>query len=128
LTLTPVDNPLTPDDFVYISVKPFSEEIARIDDFYSSERNRVSLILALVIGGGIVFIFLITFFILRRMIYKQITQPIDELTGMAEEVMEGNLDVEIAVREGKEFETLKRAFKEMIGSVRSMLGKSVGRE
>jgi methyl-accepting chemotaxis protein len=107
LTLTPVDNPLTADDFTFIAVKPFGEEIARIDDFYSSERNRATLILVLVMAGGIVLIFLITFFILRRMIYKQITEPIDELTGIAEEVMEGNLDVEIVVREGEEFETLK---------------------
>jgi len=127
ITLVPLENPLTTADFVQIGIRPFDEEIARIDDFYSSERNRLTLILALVMGIGIILVFLITFFILRRMIQKQITQPIDELTSMAGEVMEGNLDVEIDVREGEEFETLKRAFKEMVGSIRSMLERSVGK-
>jgi len=117
-----------PTEYIFLGIRPFAEEIARIDDFYSSERNRVTWILALVIGGGIVLIFLITFFILRRMIYKQITQPIDELTAVAGEVMDGNLDVEIDVREGEEFETLKRAFTQMLVSIRDVLNKSIGKE
>ena len=117
-----------PSEYVFLGIRPFDEEIARIDDFYSSERNRLTWILALVIGGGIVLIFLITFLILQRMINKQITQPIDELTAAAGEVMEGNLDVEINIREGEEFETLKRAFREMLTSIRDILNKSMGRE
>ncbi len=128
VTLIPLKNPLTPDEIVFVALRPFQEEAVRINDFYTSERNRVTLILALVVGGGIVLVFLITFFILRRMIYKQITEPIDELTSMAGEVMDGNLDVNIDVREGEEFETLKRAFKEMVGSIRSMVEKSIGGE
>jgi len=117
-----------PTEYIFLGIRPFAEEIARIDDFYSSERNRVTWILALVIGGGVVLIFLITFYILQRMISKQITQPIDELTAAAGEVMDGNLDVEINVREGEEFETLKRAFKQMLVSIRDVLNKSMGRE
>lgn len=117
-----------PMEYVFMAVRPFDEEIARIDDFYNSERNRLTWILALVIGGGIVLIFLITFFILQRMIHKQITRPIDELTAVAGEVMDGNLDVEIDIREGEEFETLKRAFREMLTSIRDVLNKSMGRE
>ncbi|MBN2026953.1 MAG: HAMP domain-containing protein [Actinobacteria bacterium] len=117
-----------PTEYIFLGIRPFAEEIARIDDFYSSERNRVTWILALVIGGGIVLIFLITFFILQRMINKQITRPIDELTAVAGEVMDGNLDVEIDIREGEEFETLKRAFREMLVSIRDVLNKSIGKE
>ena len=72
-------------------------------------------------------VFLITFFILKRMIYKQITQPIDELTAVAGEVMDGNLDLEIDIREGEEFETLKRAFLEMLESILTVVNKSIGK-
>ncbi|MEW6554236.1 MAG: HAMP domain-containing protein [Actinomycetota bacterium] len=126
VTLIELKDPITGGTFAFIGIRPFGEEIARIDSFYSNERSRMTLILALVIGFGIILVFVITFFILRRMIYKQITKPIDELTGVAAEVMDGNLDVEIEVREGEEFETLKRAFREMIGSIRSMVNRSLG--
>jgi len=59
---------------------------------------------------------------------KRITRPIDELSAAAEEVMEGNLDVEIEVRRGEEFEGLKRAFKDMVESFRRYIAKSVGEE
>jgi nitrogen fixation/metabolism regulation signal transduction histidine kinase len=126
ITLNPLNTPFSSTTLGFVGLIPFQEKIDQINDFYSSERNRATLILALVIGGGIILIFLITFFILRRMIRTQITEPIDELTGVAGEVMEGNLDVDIEVREGEDFETLKRAFKEMIGSIRSMLERSLG--
>ena len=128
ITLNQLNTPFSSSTLGFVGMRPFHEEIAHINDFYNSERSRTILFLALVIGVGIILIFLITFFILRRMIYKQITQPVDELTGVAGEVMEGNLDVEIEVREGEEFETLKRAFKEMLGSIRSMLDRSMGKE
>jgi nitrogen fixation/metabolism regulation signal transduction histidine kinase len=128
INLNQLNTPFSSSTLGFVGTRPMQEEIEHINSFYDSERNRVTLILALVIGGGIILIFLITFFILRRMIYKQITQPIDELTGVAGEVMEGNLDVEIDIREGEEFETLKRAFKEMLGSIRSMLERSMGKE
>jgi methyl-accepting chemotaxis protein len=107
-----------------IGIRPMHEEISHMDSFYEEERTKVTLILALVIGIGIVLVILITFFILRMLIRRQITQPIDELAGVAGEVMEGNLDVEIEVRKGEEFEVLKRAFKEMVESLRSIMERA----
>lgn len=127
LTLGRLNTPFSTTTLGFIAMRPFQEEVAHINDFYNSEKNRVTLILALVIGIGIILIFVITFFVLKRMIRNQITRPIDELAGVAGEVMEGNLDVDIEVNEGEEFEILKRAFKEMIGSIRSMLDRSMGK-
>jgi hypothetical protein len=42
--------------------------------------------------------------------------------------MEGNLDVEIIVREGEDFEGLKRVFKQMVDSIRLMIERSTGEE
>ena len=107
---------------------PMHDAVVDIQEFYNSEKNRASLILALIIGGTILFVILITFFVLSYLIRKQITEPIEELSAAAEEVMEGNLDVEIEVREGEEFEGLKRAFKEMVENFRKYIAKSTGEE
>jgi nitrogen fixation/metabolism regulation signal transduction histidine kinase len=125
ITLNPLNTPFSTTTLGFVAIRPFYEEIARIDSFYTGERSKVTLLIALVIGIGIVLVFLITFLILRRMIRRQITEPIDELANMAGEVMEGNLEVEINIQEGEEFETLKRAFKEMVNSIKSMLERSL---
>ena len=111
-----------------VAVRPMSEDVAEITDFYSDEKTTLNILLGLVIGGSIIIVMLISFFVLRYLIAKQITEPIDELSAAAEEVMEGNLDVQIEVRKGEEFEGLKRAFKEMVESFREYIAKSVGEE
>jgi nitrogen fixation/metabolism regulation signal transduction histidine kinase len=68
---------------------------------------------------------IISFFILSLMLRKRITEPIDELAATAEEVMQGNLDVEVAVHEGGEFEGLEGAFKEMVEDFRRFIARSM---
>ncbi len=104
------------------------EAVADINDFYDSERKRASLIVGLIVGCSVILVILITFFVLSMLIRRQITAPIDELSAAAEQVMEGDLDVEIEIRQGEEFEGLKRAFKEMVESFRKYIAKSVGEE
>jgi methyl-accepting chemotaxis protein len=124
VSLIPLKNPYTADNLL-LAIRPFHNEVARIDDFQSGEKNRLTLILVLVIAGGTILIFLVTFFILRRMIYKQITKPVYELASAAGEVMEGNLDVEIEVHKGEEFESLKNAFREMLKTIRDIVNRSL---
>ena len=71
---------------------------------------------------------IITFFVLSYLIRRRITEPIEELAAAAGEVMEGNLDVEIKVHEGGNFEVLERAFKAMVEDWRTYIAKSVGEE
>jgi nitrogen fixation/metabolism regulation signal transduction histidine kinase len=107
----------------FVSMK---EAVADINDFYDSERTRSTVIIALIVGGSILLIILITFFVLSYLIRRQITEPIDTLVSAAGEVMEGNLDVEVEVHEGGDFENLERAFKEMVNSIRTYISKSTG--
>jgi methyl-accepting chemotaxis protein len=115
-------------DITHISVIPMQEKIDSINAFYENERNGISLTLGLVVLISIIVIVLITFFVLNYLIRKRITEPVDELAAAAEEVMKGNLDVDIAVHEGGEFEGLERAFKEMVESFRKYIAKSTGQE
>ena len=115
-------------DITHISVIPMQEKIDSINAFFDSERNGISLTLGLVVLISIIVIVLITFFVLNYLIRKRITEPVDELAAAAEEVMKGNLDVDIAVHEGGEFEGLERAFKEMVESFRKYIAKSTGQE
>ena len=109
-----------------LGVKPMAESIASIEDFYGKESRATSLILGLVVGISLFVVIIIVYLILSYLIRKRITEPIDELATSAEEVMIGNLDVEIKVREGSEFEGLAKAFKEMVDGIRKLIDKSVG--
>lgn len=104
------------------------EAVADINAYYRSEKDRAIVIIALVVAVSVLLAILITFFVLSLLIRRQITGPIEELSAAAERVMEGDLDVEIRVRKGEEFEGLKRAFKEMVESFRKYIAKSVGEE
>lgn len=107
---------------------PMHDEITAVNQFYDNERNTTNAIMGAVVVGSIIIVILIVFFVLSYLIRKRITEPIDELSAVAEEVMKGNFDVEIRIREGEEFEGLKRAFKEMVESFRKYIAKSVGEE
>ena len=115
-------------ELVGLGIKPMHQEIKAINDFYDEEKRNTNLFLLAVVGGSIIGVILVTFTLLSYLIHKRITEPIDELSAAAEEVMEGNLDVEIEVRKGEEFEGLKRAFKAMVESFRKILARSVGEE
>jgi nitrogen fixation/metabolism regulation signal transduction histidine kinase len=116
----------TGSDSVVYTVKNMEEKVAVLDDFFSDEQSNINLVMGLVIFGSIIVVILITFFILSYMIRKRITDPVDELVAAAEQINEGNLDVEIQVHEGGDFEGLERAFKQMVDSWREYIDKSVG--
>ncbi|MBN1290073.1 MAG: methyl-accepting chemotaxis protein [Actinobacteria bacterium] len=56
---------------------------------------------------------------------KQITDPIDELMVIANDVMEGDLEVQVKIRIGEELESRKIAFNRTIGPVRSLIKPSL---
>ncbi|MBN1288074.1 MAG: HAMP domain-containing protein [Actinobacteria bacterium] len=104
--------------------KPMDEEINSLDSYYSLEKRKADIFLGLVSSGFLILLALITFFILSYLIRTRITRPIDELAGIAEQIMDGNLDVEVSVRKGEEFEGIKTAFNEMLKSLRDIIEKS----
>jgi nitrogen fixation/metabolism regulation signal transduction histidine kinase len=104
------------------------EAVAGIEDFYASEKSRATAIIGLIILGTVLLVILITFFVLSALIRKRITEPIDSLSTAAGEVMQGDLDVDVKVHEGGDFEGLEVAFKEMVGSIKGFIARSVGEE
>ena len=98
----------------FVGIKPMHDEIAAINEFYKEDKRTTNLILLLLVIGSILVIALITFLVLSYLIRTRITQPIEELSTAAEQVMEGDFDVHITIRGGEEFEQLKRAFKAMV--------------
>ncbi|MBN1289244.1 MAG: HAMP domain-containing protein [Actinobacteria bacterium] len=108
--------------------KPMSGELAAIDAYYDEEKRNTNLALAAVVGGSIIFVLIITFLVLSLLIKRRITKPIDELSDVAEEVMDGDLDIKVPIRSGEEFEGLKIAFNEMLQSLNALLMKSTGQE
>ncbi len=128
LVLNRYDDPRTGSTTVSVSVKSMGEELAEMEGFFDQEQNRINLILGLVVVGSVVVVFVITFFVLSYLIRRRITEPVEELAAAAKEVMEGNLEVEVKVHEGAEFEILERAFKEMVESFRKYIARSVGEE
>ena len=111
-----------------VGVKSIEDAVARIDSFVAHEKKNTAIIFSLVIIGCLLLIMTITFFILSYLIRTRITQPIDALAATAEKVMEGDLSSDIEVHSGGDFESLERAFKEMIEAIRLMLDRSVGKK
>jgi len=114
--------------YTSVCVIPLQERIDAINAYYDEERNNVSLTLGLSVFLSILAVVIITFFVLNYLIRKRITEPIDQLAAEAEEVMDGNLDVEVEVHKGGEFQNLERAFKEMVESIRKYIVRSTGEE
>jgi HAMP domain-containing protein len=109
----------------FVGIKPMHDEIAAIEDFYKEDKQTTNLILLLLVIGSILVISIITFIVLSYLIRTRITQPIDELSAAAEQVMQGDLDVRITIRGGEEFEQLKRAFKAMVEEWGKLLARSL---
>ena len=114
--------------FTYASVIPMQEKIGAITAFYNDKRKGLSITLGLMIVISIIMVILIAYFFLRYLIRKRITKPIDELALAAEKAIQGNLDVDVAVHKGGEFEGLEQAFKDMLESIRRLVARSVGEE
>jgi methyl-accepting chemotaxis protein len=127
ITLVQIDNPLNVNiDFAYVLVRSVEEEVTAIKTFYNQERTKSALLLLAIIISSIILMILICFVVLNHLIKKQITEPMQELSNAAEEVMQGDLDIQVNVHAGEELEGLKRAFNEMVGSFRRMIAQSVG--
>jgi len=110
--------------FFVVSVVPMQEKIDSINASYNEERRNVSLTLVLSVFLSIIAVVIIIFFLLSYLIRKRITQPIDELSATAEEVMGGQIDVDVKVHEGGEFQGLESVFKEMLDSLRNLITRS----
>lgn len=113
-------------DSDFVGVVSMHNRVATINDFYNKQKKDSALLLALIMLISAIVLSLLSFFALGYLIRKRITQTVDELAAVAEEVMQGNLDVEIEVRKGEEFEGLKYAFKELLDTFRKIISKSSG--
>lgn len=109
----------------FVGVESLEEYLAETEEFYNREKKNLTLVVILVVGISIILVILIVFFLLRYLIHKKITEPIDELSAAAEQVVEGNLDVQVEVKEGEELEVLKRAFNSMVESWRKYIDRSM---
>lgn len=112
----------------YFDFAPMHDELAQIDSFYHSERIRIDLQLATVMITGLIFLVIVTFFVLSYLVRNTITKPIEELSEAASKVMDGNLDIKVPIRKGEEFEGLKIAFNNMLSSLRGIMYKHLNRD
>jgi nitrogen fixation/metabolism regulation signal transduction histidine kinase len=110
----------------FVGIKPMGEAVASIKDFYSQEKRSISTWMLLLMIISIIVIMVITFTVLSYLIRKRLTEPINELSAAAEQVMEGNLEVRVPVRKGEELEKLKTVFNEMVHSIREVINRSMG--
>ena len=128
ITLAPYREKRTGVEMLSVGIKPVQKELAEISEFFNSEKKNINLLMLLVIAGSVIVIILMTFLVLSHLIRRNITEPVEQLAVAAGEIMEGNLDVEIEVHQGGEFEGLEQAFKEMLESLRRMIERSVGEQ
>ncbi|MBN2169175.1 MAG: HAMP domain-containing protein [Actinobacteria bacterium] len=112
-------------DVIIVDFKPMGEEVKAIDNFYDKESNKITLTMAFVIGLSILVMILITILVLMYLIRKEITGPIDELVVVANQVMDGDLDVQVQLRPGEELESLKIAFNKMIKTLSDLVEESM---
>lgn len=112
----------------FVFVMPMQGHMDAINAFYDEKRNDLSLTLGLSVFLSVIAVIIVTFFVLNYLIRKRITEPIDLLASEAKEVMECNLDVDIKVHEGGEFQGLERAFKEMVTSIQRFIERSIREE
>lgn len=116
-------NPSLPSAFV--GVGSIHDKVAAINDFYNNQKKDSTILMALIMLISALLLSLLSFFALRYLVGQRITKSVDELSAVAEEVMEGNLDVGIEINKGEEFEGLKYAFKELLEALRAFISQSV---
>ena len=115
-------------DSVYVAIAPFHDKVATINEFYDRQKRNSAVSMALIMLISAIVLSLLSFFGLRYLIHKYITRPIDELSAVADKLMEGDLDVEIEIQEGEEFEGLKYAFRELLYTINNLIIKSIDDE
>ena len=111
-------------NIVYVGIGSKHPRVVAANDFYNKQKKESTISLALIMLISAFFLSLLSFFGLRYLIHKRITEPIDELSAAAEEVIGGNMDVEITIQKGEEFEGLKTAFRELLETIRTVLARS----
>ena len=121
-----LSDPISHTELWFFDSKPMAKDIAAIDSYYRNEERSVNEVLGIVIGITTVALILITFFVLSYLIRTRITKPMDELEAAAELAMEGDLDIEVEVTPGEEFESLKMVFNSMIESLRNLISRATG--
>jgi len=109
----------------YLGIGSLHDRVVEINAFYDRQRRDSAVSLALIILASAILLSLLSFFGLRYLIRKYITEPIDELSSVAEKVIDGDLDVKVEIRSGEEFEGQKRAFMGLVEAFRDMIQKSI---
>jgi methyl-accepting chemotaxis protein len=128
ITFSKIQSPVSDVNVYFTGITPMSTEVGEVKAFYQDEKRSATWKFAVIALIGVLVIIFVTFFALRYLIRKRITEPIDILSAEAGEVMEGNLDIDVVVHEGGEFVGLETAFKEMVESFRTYIAKSMGDE
>ncbi len=109
----------------YVGVKSMRAEVGEIKDFYESEKGAVSARYIPTVAVSLLALVVLSLVVLGFLLRRNITRPVEELSEAAGRVMQGDLDVEIAVREGEDLAGLQRAFKEMVESLHKLISRSV---
>ena len=109
----------------YIGIKSMHAEVDEMRSFYNQEKKDIYLWLIPIITLSLIAFVLLTFMAVAFLLRRNITRPVEELSTAAEQVMQGNLDVEIVTREGEDLAELKHAFGEMVESLRKLIARSV---
>ncbi|MBN1288304.1 MAG: HAMP domain-containing protein [Actinobacteria bacterium] len=105
---------------------PMGKETADLDSYYSEKKNSLLKTIGIVIWSSVLLMIIITILSFRYLLRKNITGPIDDLTEIIREVAAGNLDAQVGIRPGEDLEGLKRAFTEMINSLKRLIDRSSG--
>ncbi|MBN1289271.1 MAG: HAMP domain-containing protein [Actinobacteria bacterium] len=106
------------------TIKPMEEELAEIESFFNGERNNLLVSMGIVLSASGLLAVVLIMFVLGYLLRTRITEPVDELEVIAERVMKGELDIDIPIQAGEEFEGLKRAFAAMLESLQKLVDKS----
>ncbi|MBN1289074.1 MAG: HAMP domain-containing protein [Actinobacteria bacterium] len=118
-------DPSTEATFMFFDFKPMGEQLAAIDTFYKNESRHTLFFMGIVTGVGVIAVIIITIFALDYLIRTRITKPIDDLSAVAEQVMDGDLEIRVPVNKGEEFEGIKLAFNEMLISLDEVITKGL---
>ncbi len=126
MAMSKENEPTTNTTISVVVFRPMDEEVAAVDAFYNRETRKTSIASVLLVVVAALIVIAISYLYFSYLIRREITKPIEELEQVAMEVIDGNLDVKLEVREGEEFENLKRSFMAMVESIRSIIGRTFG--
>ncbi len=88
-------------------------------DSYQATVATVTIGIGLGIGAAILFVALVLYQLLRRIVIS----PIDELVGVTQAVVQGDLNQRVQIRTGDEMGQLGTSFNSMTGQIRNILGE-----